>query len=211
MLTLQELKQIADIPEYGNRIPTAKYLRENGTVIEKKRLGNDVEITAYQNGYVLYQVGRHFTVFPLHSCGSYLYISNSYMVPLSGNMFEDEMWYVRLALEGEDRLKRNQEERERDKTVSYSVVSEEWNVMEDAGLSIQEQVEKRETVEEVLKLLTKRQHTVVIRFFLQEKTQKQISMELGISSPAVSTILSQAIQRIRKKYPSVNREMQVIR
>lgn len=211
MLTLQELKQIADIPEYGNRIPTAKYLRENGTVIEKKRLGNDVEITAYQNGYVLYQVGRHFTVFPLHSCGSYLYISNSYMVPLSGNMFEDEMWYVRLALEGEDRLNRNQEERERDKTVSYSVVSEEWNVMEDAGLSIQEQVEKRETVEEVLKLLTKRQHTVVIRFFLQEKTQKQISMELGISSPAVSTILSQAIQRIRKKYPSVNREMQVIR
>lgn len=211
MLTLQELKQVADIPEYGNRIPTAKYLRENGTVIEKKRLGNDMEITAYQNGYVLYQVGRHFTVFPLHSCGSYLYISNSYMVPLSGNMFEDEMWYVRLALEGEDRLNRNQEERERDKTVSYSTVSEEWNVMEDAGLSIQEQVEKRETVEEVLKLLTKRQRTVVIRFFLQEKTQKQISMELGISSPAVSTILSQAIQRIRKKYPSVNREMQVIR
>lgn len=211
MLTLQELKQVADIPEYGNRIPTAKYLRENGTVIEKKRLGSDVEITAYQNGYILYQVGRHFTVFPLHSCGSYLYISSSYMVPLSGNMFEDEMWYVRLVMEGEDRLNRNQEERERDKTVSYSAVSEEWNVMKEAGPSIQEQVEKRETVEEVLKLLTKRQCTVVIRFFLQEKTQKQISRELGISSPAVSTILSQAIQRIRKKYPSVNKEMQVIR
>ena len=132
------------------------------------------------------------------------------MIPLSGSVFEDEMWYVRLALEGEDRLNRNQEERERDKTVSYSAVSEEWNVMEDAGLPIQEQIEKRETIEEVLQLLTERQRMVVIRFFLQEKTQRQISKELGISSPAVSTILSQAIQRIRKKYPSVCREMQVI-
>ncbi len=210
MLTLQELKQIADIPKRGNRIPTAKYLKGNETVVEKKRLGVDAEITAYQNGYVLYQVGRHFTVFPLHSCGSYLYISNSHMASLSGSVFENEMWYVRLALEGEDRLNRNQEERERDKTVSYSAVSEEWNVMEDAGLPIQEQIEKRETIEEVLQLLTERQRMVVIRFFLQEKTQRQISKELGISSPAVSTILSQAIQRIRRKYPSVHREMQVI-
>lgn len=210
-MTLQELKQIADIPKRGNRIPTAKYLKENGTVVKKKRLGIDVEITAYQNGYALYQVGKHFTVFPLHSCGSYLYISNDHMIPLSGSVFEDEMWYVRLALEGEDRLNRNQEERERDKTVSYSAVSEEWNVMEDAGLPIQEQIEKRETIEEVLQLLTERQRMVVIRFFLQEKTQRQISKELGISSPAVSTILSQAIQRIRRKYPSVCREMQVIR
>ena len=211
MLTLQKLKQIADIPKCGKRIPTAKYLRGNGTVIEKKRLGSDAEITAYQNGYVLYQVGRHFTVFPLHSCGNYLYISNSQMIPLAGAVFENEKWYIRLALEGEDRLNRNQEERERDKTVSYSAVSEEWNVMEDTGLSIQERLEKEETVEEVLQLLTERQRMVVIRFFLQEKTQRQISKELGISSPAVSTILSQAVQRVRKKYPSVGREMQVSR
>ncbi len=210
MLTLQELKQIADIPRCGNRIPTAKYLRGNGTIIEKKRLEGDVEITAYQNGYALYQVGKHFTVFPLHACGNYFYIFNGHMIPLEEAVFENEMWYVRLVLEGEDRLNRNQEERERDKTVSYSAVSEEWNVMEDAGLPIQEQIEKRETIEEVLQLLTERQCMVVIRFFLQEKTQRQISKELGISSPAVSTILSQAIRRIRKKYPSVCREMQVI-
>ena len=53
MLTLQELKQMTDIPKRGNKIPTAKYLRENGTVISKKQLGKDVEITAYQNGYAL--------------------------------------------------------------------------------------------------------------------------------------------------------------
>lgn len=211
MLTLQELKQMTDIPKRGKKIPTAKYLRENGTVISKKQLGKDVEITAYQNGYALYQVGRHFTVFPIHSCENYLYISNARMIHLPGTMFDDEMWHVRLALEGEDRLNRNQEERERGKTISYSAVSEEWNVMEDAGQSMQEQFETQETVEEILRLLTERQRMVVIRFFLQEKTQRQISRELGISSPAVSTILSQAIQRIRKRYPSVHRKMQVIR
>lgn len=211
MLTLQELKQIVDAPENGCKAPTAKHLKEAGEIIDWKRLGENVEITVYKNGYVLYQVGRHATVFPLRICENYLYPSNSAPVRLTGAVFEKEAWYLRPALEGEDRLSRNQEERERDNTISYSAVSEEWNVMEDAGISIQEQFENRETVQEILRLLTDRQRVVVSRFFLQGKTQRQISRELGISSPAVSTILSRAVQRIRKQYVSVGREMQVIR
>lgn len=38
------------------------------------------------------------------------------------------------------------------------------------------------------------------KYFLQEKTQKQISEELGISNPAVSLILFRAVRRIRRKY-----------
>ena len=211
MLTLQELKQIVDATEHGCKAPTAKHLKEAGEIIEREKLGKNVEITVYKNGYVLYQVGRHATVFPLHICENYLYPSNSAPVRLTGAVFEEEAWYLRPALEGEDRLSRNQEERERDNTISYSAVSEEWNVMEDGGISIQEQFENRETVQEILRLLTDRQRVVVSRFFLQGKTQRQISRELGISSPAVSTILSRAVQRIRKQYVSVGREMQVIR
>lgn len=38
MLTLQELKQIVDVPYPGMKIPTAKKLKEYGTVIAKKSM-----------------------------------------------------------------------------------------------------------------------------------------------------------------------------
>lgn len=66
MLTLQELKQIVDVPYPGMKIPTAKKLKEYGTVIAKKSMGCETEILAFQNGYALYQVSR-FTIL-LYSC-----------------------------------------------------------------------------------------------------------------------------------------------
>ena len=62
MLTLQELKQIVDVPYPGMKIPTAKKLKEYGTVIAKKSMGCETEILAFQNGYALYQVSRFTTV-----------------------------------------------------------------------------------------------------------------------------------------------------
>ena len=50
MLTLQELKQIVDVPYPGMKIPTAKKLKEYGTVIAKKSMGCETEILAFQNG-----------------------------------------------------------------------------------------------------------------------------------------------------------------
>ena len=44
-----------------------------------------------------------------------------------------EPWYVRLALEGEDRLERNQRAKEQESTVSYNAISEGWEAMGDAG------------------------------------------------------------------------------
>lgn len=73
MLTLQELKQIVDVPYPGMKIPTAKKLKEYGTVIAKKSMGCETEILAFQNGYALYQVSRFTTVFPICFCGEYQY------------------------------------------------------------------------------------------------------------------------------------------
>ena len=63
MLTLQELKRIVDVPGFEVKLPTAKQLRSSRSAIAQKRLGLDSEISAYQSGYALYQVGKHFTVF----------------------------------------------------------------------------------------------------------------------------------------------------
>jgi len=200
MLTLQELKQIVDAPGQEQKIPTAKKLKVSGTVIVKRRLSEDAEIAVYKNGYVLYQIGSHTTVFLIHSCHEYLYESGNGTYSIDKQLFERESWYMRLVLEGEDRLNRNRESSEQAKLVSYSAVSEEWKVMEQEGDSTLDLLLTNETVEELLQLLTEQQRMVICQFFFCQKTQKQISKELGISAPAVSRILSRAIQRVRRKY-----------
>ncbi len=57
----------------------------------------------------------------------------------------------------------------------------------------------------ILRCLTDRQRAVVSLCLFQQKTRKEAARELGISSPAVSAILSQAARRLRKRYPPQNR------
>lgn len=201
MLTLQELKRIVDVPGFGVRLPTPKQLRTSRLVIAQERLGLDSEISAYQSGYGLYQVGKHFTVFPLHSCGDYLYLADGKTVILPERFFENREWYLRLVLEGEDRLNRNHEEKERSWNISYSAISENWMAMENRTESMLEHLTKQETVAEILEILSARQKYVIQKYYLQEETQEQISKELGISQQAVSAMISQAVRSIRKNYP----------
>ena len=200
MLTLQELKQIVDAPVPGRKIPTAKKLKVSSVIVAQERLNQEVGIAAYQNGYALYEVCDFATVFPIHPCREYLYDSGKKTHSIAERLFQGDAWYLRLVLEGEDRLNRNQEAREQDRTVSYSAVSEEWQVMAAMEDSMLEQMIQRETVSELLAILTDQQRVVICRFFLEQKTQNQISRELGITAPAVSKILSRAIQRVRRKY-----------
>lgn len=202
MLTLQELKRIVDVPGFEVKLPTAKQLRSSRSAIAQKRLGLDSEISAYQSGYALYQVGKHFTVFLLHSCRDYLYLADGKTVILPEQFFENREWYLRLVLEGEDRLNRNHEEKERSWNVSYSDVSEDWSVMENLAESMLEHLTRQETVAEILGILSARQKYVIQKYYLQEETQEQISKELGISQQAVSAVISQAIRNIRKNYPA---------
>lgn len=209
MLTLQELKEITGIPEHGAKTPTAKNLRETGKEAAGKRLRNDAWIVAYRNGYALYHAGGHSTVFPVNVCGAYLYASNGAVTHLPEQLFAEEPWYLRLALEGEDRLERNQRAKEQERTVSYSAISEDWEAVGDAGENPLEYLVDRENRKEILQCLTARQRMAVNLCFFQQKTQKEAAKELGISGPAVSIILSQAARRLRKKYPSVNQAAKV--
>ena len=205
MLTLQELKEITETTKHGIKMPTARNLRETGRAVAEKYLKNDTWITAYQNGYALYHACGHNTVFPLHTCGAYLYVSNGISSYLPELFFEKEPWYVRLVLEGEDRLDRNQRAKEQKRTVSYSAISEEWEAISNAEGNPLEDLVHRENRKEMLHCLTERQREAVSLCFFQQKSRKEAARELGISSPAVSAILLQAARRLRKKYPSGDR------
>lgn len=50
MLTLQEVKQMVEIPKEGNKVPTEKQLRNTGTAVISRRLDKNTEIRVYRRG-----------------------------------------------------------------------------------------------------------------------------------------------------------------
>ena len=87
--------------------------------------------------------------------------------------------------------------REHDNCISYSCISEEWCELADKGQCLLEKIIAEETVRELMDLLTERQRQMIQRIYFQQKTQKEVSHELGITVPAVSKCISQAMQKMR--------------
>lgn len=205
MLTLQELKQIVKAPGCGEKTPTAKELRSAGVAAAEKILNGNAEITVYKNGYAVYRAGECTTVFSIYSCGGYSYGPDG-SGHIEEQFFEQEAWYTRLVLEGEDRLERNREARKRGLEVSYSAVSEEWQILKASGSSALEQISREETMKEALAVLTKQQQKAAFRCLVEHKTQRQISKELGITVQAVSSILSRTASRLHVRYAGMGKK-----
>ena len=73
MLTLRELRNMVKVAEVEGRVPSVKALLEAKVpIIVKELLSEQAEVSVYQNGFVLYRVGKRATVFPLHSCKEYM-------------------------------------------------------------------------------------------------------------------------------------------
>lgn len=199
MLTLWEMKRTVENPGERKNVPTAKRLQDTGTVVASRRMGTDAEIIVYQCGYAVYQLGKYVTVFPVHACGDYLYLLCGEICCIGEAFFDRQEWYVRLVLEGEDRVSHNRESQEREKRISYSRVAEDWKLLMDMGQSTLEQIIVKESVREMLEFLTEKQRTVIIQFFFCRKTQKEIGKELGsVSQQAVSLLISNALQTMRR-------------
>ena len=63
MLTLQDLKWIAKEPKTGKKVPSARYLLEQGEQIVSMENGGGVQLLVFREGYALYRVGKYTTVF----------------------------------------------------------------------------------------------------------------------------------------------------
>ena len=125
---------------------------------------------------------------------------------MSARLFEKEAWYIRLVLEGEDRLFRNLETREQNHTVSYHFAAEDWQELADAEDSVFDCVIQREMIRNVLGCLTGRQRRVMEAYAVEGKTMKEVAKEMGITVPAVSWLLIRGRQRILREYPSLDRK-----
>lgn len=200
MLTLKELKKIVKVADVEKRIPSVKSLKEHKVVV-KEMINADTTISVYDHGYVLYTAGNQSTVFPLHSCDDYEYVSvTGDNKEFNKEFFDNENWYIRLLMEAEDRMAYSQSKISTNHGVfSNSDVTDDAEIMRGSSKDFVDDVIDREILNALIKELTKRQKTVLNLVYFEEMRQQDVADYLGIKQQSVNDLLNRALKTMKKK------------
>lgn len=200
MLTLKELKKIVKVADVEKRIPSVKSLKEHKVVV-KEMINADTTISVYDHGYILYTAGNQSTVFPLHSCDDYEYVSvTGDNKELNKEFFDNENWYIRLLMEAEDRMAYSQSKISTNHGVfSNSDVTDDAEIMRGSSKDFVDDVIDREILNVLIKELTERQKTVLNLVYFEEMRQQDVADYLGIKQQSVNDLLNRALKTMKKK------------
>ena len=200
MLTLKELKKIVKVADVEKRIPSVKSLKEHKVVV-KEMINADTTISVYDHGYVLYTAGNQSTVFPLHSCDDYEYVSvTGDNKEFNKEFFDNENWYIRLLMEAEDRMAYSQSKISSNHGVfSNSDVTDDAEIMKASTKDFVDDVIDREILNALIKDLTERQKTVLNLVYFEEMRQQDVADYLGIKQQSVNDLLDRALKTMKKK------------
>ena len=200
MLTLKELKKIVKVADVEKRIPSVKSLKEHKVVV-KEMINADTTISVYDHGYVLYTAGNQSTVFPLHSCDDYEYVSvTGDNKEFNKEFFDNENWYIRLLIEAEDRRAYSQSKISTNHGVfSNSDVTDDAEIMRGSSKDFVDDVIDREILNALIKELTERQKTVLNLIYFEEMRQQDVADYLGIKQQSVNDLLNRALKTMKKK------------
>ena len=200
MLTLKELKKIVKVADMEKRIPSVKSLKEHNVVV-KEMINADTTISVYDHGYVLYTAGNQSTVFPLHSCDDYEYVSvTGDNKEFNKEFFDNENWYIRLLMEAEDRMAYSQSKISTNHGVfSNSDVTDDAEIMRGSSKDFVDDVIDREILNALIKELTERQKTVLNLVYFEEMRQQDVADYLGIKQQSVNDLLNRALKTMKKK------------
>lgn len=197
MLTLKELRGMVTVTESEDRVPTAKQLLESGAeVIVKEALTRDTTISVFANGFVLYRAGKHYTVFSIEDCGTYGYesVKDAFQV-YEASFFDNENWYIRLIMEAEDRLERNQDRiKSNHKVCSYDRMVEEGSEIESDEEGILESLVKDDLIKRMLEKLNERQREIIYLFYFEQWRQQDIAEYFGVSQQNVSDMIRRGLK-----------------
>lgn len=200
MLTLKEMKKIVKVADVEKRIPSVKSLKEHKVVV-KEMINADTTISVYDHGYVLYTAGNQSTVFPLHSCDDYEYVSvTGDNKEFNKEFFDNENWYIRLLMEAEDRMAYSQSKISTNHGVfSNSDVTDDAEIMRGSSKDFVDDVIDREILNALIKELTERQKTVLNLVYFEEMRQQDVADYLGIKQQSVNDLLNRALKTMKKK------------
>ena len=197
MLTLKELKKIVKVADVEKRIPSVKSLKEHKVVV-KEMINADTTISVYDHGYVLYTAGNQSTVFPLHSCDDYEYVSvTGDNKEFNKEFFDNENWYIRLLIEAEDRMAYSQSKISTNHGVfSNSDVTDDAEIMRGSSKDFVDDVIDREILHALIKELTERQKMVLNLVYFEEMRQQDVADYLGIKQQSVNDLLNLSLIHI---------------
>ena len=200
MLTLKELKKIVKVADVEKRIPSVKSLKEHKVVV-KEMINADTTISVYDHGYVLYTAGNQSTVFPIHSCDDYEYVSvTGDNKEFNKEFFDNENWYIRLLMEAEDRMAYSQSKISTNHGVfSNSDVTDDAEIMRGSSKDFVDDVIDREILHALIKELTERQKMVLNLVYFEEMRQQDVADYLGIKQQSVNDLLNRALKTMKKK------------
>ena len=200
MLPLKELKKIVKVADMEKRIPSVKSLKEHKVVV-KDMINADTTISVYDHGYVLYTAGNQSTVFPLHSCDDYEYVSvTGDNKEFNKEFFDNENWYIRLLMEAEDRMAYSQSKISTNHGVfSNSDVTDDAEIMRGSSKDFVDDVIDREILNALIKELTERQKMVLNLVYFEEMRQQDVADYLGIKQQSVNDLLNRALKTMKKK------------
>ena len=200
MLTFKELKKIVKVADVEKRIPSVKSLKEHKVVV-KEMINADTTISVYDHGYVLYTAGNQSTVFPLHSCDDYEYVSvTGDNKEFNKEFFDNENWYIRLLMEAEDRMAYSQSKISTNHGVfSNSDVTDDAEIMRGSSKDFVDDVIDREILHALIKELTERQKMVLNLVYFEEMRQQDVADYLGIKQQSVNDLLNRALKTMKKK------------
>ena len=200
MLTLKELKKIVKVADMEKRIPSVKSLKEHKVVV-KEMINADTTISVYDHGYVLYTAGNQSTVFPLHSCDDYEYVSvTGDNKEFNKEFFDNENWYIRLLMEAEDRMAYSQSKISTNHGVfSNSDVTDDAEIMRGSSKDFVDDVIDREILHALIKELTERRKMVLNLVYFEEMRQQDVADYLGIKQQSVNDLLNRALKTMKKK------------
>ena len=200
MLCLKDMKKIVKVADVEKRIPSVKSLKEHKVVV-KEMINADTTISVYDHGYVLYTAGNQSTVFPLHSCDDYEYVSvTGDNKEFNKEFFDNENWYIRLLIEAEDRMAYSQSKISTNHGVfSNSDVTDDAEIMRGSSKDFVDDVIDREILNALIKELTERQKTVLNLIYFEEMRQQDVADYLGIKQQSVNDLLNRALKTMKKK------------
>lgn len=205
-ITLRELKtKIAAVTE--KKLPKYAQLMAQNPVAVAQTSVNGATLTAYQNGYAVYEMDGAHTVMAVDRCGDYRYdfTDGTYQV-VQAEVFEEAEWSLRLIMEGERRLEHtrsvinsNNEEfvLSNDGTDWCEVAMVDFMEAENAEMLADEELRR---LYAAMGKLTERQREIIELYYFKGMTQQEIADELGICQQSVNRITTQAIKKLKKVF-----------
>lgn len=197
---IKRTEKIVKVADVEKRIPSVKSLKEHKVVV-KEMINADTTISVYDHGYVLYIAGNQSTVFPLHSCDDYEYVSvTGDNKEFNKEFFDNENWYIRLLMEAEDRMAYSQSKISTNHGVfSNSDVTDDAEIMRGSSKDFVDDVIDREILHALIKELTERQKMVLNLVYFEEMRQQDVADYLGIKQQSVNDLLNRALKTMKKK------------